>query len=234
MNPRSGWSPEFHSLMNFKRLIREIQSLEELFFPSLCYFCGNELSHGRRIICRICWYDLPRFSDEHFEKYLPKFYRNLFILYRYDSIAGQLIHLLKYERRFSLAVYFADALVKCYPRILHEGYHFLLPVPLHRTRKRERGYNQCEAICRFLSHLIQTPYSKNILARTRDTKSQTNLNRAQRIKNVENAFHARSTLDGANILLLDDVITTGSTVNACASALLQAGAKHVDIIVLAG
>jgi competence protein ComFC len=231
---KSVWNREFHSLMNFKRLIKGIQSLEELFFPALCYICGNEIPEDRKIICRICWHDLPRYSDENFEKYLPKIYHNLFILYRYDSTACQLIHLLKYERRLSLAVYFAESLVKCFPRLLHEGYHFLLPVPLYKARKRERGYNQSETVCRFLSPLIQTPYHKKILIRTRNTKSQTNLNKAQRVKNVDNAFLCNFSLENANILLLDDVITTGSTVNACASALLNAGAKKVDVVVLAG
>jgi competence protein ComFC len=220
--------------MNFKGIIGGISALEELFFPSVCYFCGNALPDTVKIICRLCWCDLPRYSDENDEKYLPKQYHHLYILYRYDSIAGQLIHLLKYERRFSLAETFAKTLATCFPRMMKEGYHFLLPVPLYKTRQRERGYNQCEIVCRALGPLIETPYEHNILVRTRNTKSQTNLNRMQRIHNVTNAFHCRQTVKDKKILLLDDVVTTGSTINACASALLKAGALSVDAVVLAG
>jgi competence protein ComFC len=220
--------------MNFKSITEGIKSLEELFFPSVCYFCGNELPNTVKVICRLCWCDLPRYSDENFEKYLPKQYRNLYILYRYDSIAGQLIHLLKYERRFSLAYEFAKALATSFPRIVKEPYHILLPVPLYKTRRRERGYNQCELVCKALSPLIGTRYETNFLVRMRNTKSQTYLDRNQRRENVENAFLCRQPVKNKHILLLDDVVTTGSTVNACSAALLNAGAKQVDVIILAG
>jgi len=220
--------------MNFRSITEGIKSLEQLFFPSVCYYCGNELRDTIKVICRLCWCDLPRYSDENFEKYLPKQYRNLYILYRYDSLAGQLIHLLKYERRFSLACEFAKELANCFPRILREAYHFIVPVPLHKTRKRERGYNQSEIVCRELSPLMGTPYKNNLLVRTRNTKSQTNLNREQRKDNVENAFLCRQPVTDKKILLLDDVVTTGSTINACTSAMLKAGALYVDVLVLAG
>lgn len=220
--------------MSFKHITEGIKCIEELFFPSVCFLCGNHISGNQKVVCRTCWFDLPEYGSVKPDKFLPKIYSNLNILFRFDSNAGQLIHLLKYERRLSLAPYFAQALFRRFPGLVSGEYHYLSPVPLYKVHQRERGYNQCELVCRELSSLTGISLNMESLVRIKNTRSQTNLNRQQRQDNVKNAFVSKNSVRDKKILLLDDVITTGSTLNACATALLKAGAGQVDVVVLAG
>lgn len=109
----------------------------------------------------------------------------------------------------------------------------LVPVPLHPSRQRARGYNQAELLARELGRWAKLRVETGWLRRRRDTPSQTGLTPAQRIENVRGAFGVEAKLDTARILLLDDVCTTGATLNACARALKQAGAGVVNAITLA-
>jgi ComF family protein len=108
----------------------------------------------------------------------------------------------------------------------------LIPVPLHKTRVRERGYNQSELLCKVIAAETGIGYDANILQRIRYTKSQTKLDEATRSVNVKNAFKVsqRDRISKKTILLIDDVITTGATINACAKELIRNGAKEVIII----
>jgi ComF family protein len=111
----------------------------------------------------------------------------------------------------------------------------LVPVPLHAARVRERGYNQSEEIAKGLASVLNIPVKSGCLKRLRYTQSQTLLSADERkinLANVFSALHAKEQVQGKVILLTDDVITTGSTLNACADALLQAGAKRVEAATL--
>ncbi len=110
---------------------------------------------------------------------------------------------------------------------------FLIPVPLHSSRERERGYNQSALIARTLVRAGFGRLAEKDLKRTRATPSQTALDREARRENVVGAFVSRPTVNGARIWLVDDVVTTGATVNACADALMAAGAASVDVVALA-
>ena len=112
-------------------------------------------------------------------------------------------------------------------------YDAIVPVPLHKIKYRERGYNQSALLAKQVSLLINVPVQDNLLIRNRYTKSQTNLSKIARERNVSGAFFCSSSFGAERILLIDDVITTGSTVNACADALITAGIKQVDVFALA-
>lgn len=104
----------------------------------------------------------------------------------------------------------------------------LLPIPLSRQRRRERGYNQVHVIAAYAGSLLQVPPTPHLLSRVRHTKAQTTLSKRDRLQNLEGAFRARSPLDPAALyVLVDDVVTTGATLMSAKSALADAGAKHI-------
>ncbi len=152
----------------------------------------------------------------------------------YDGELRQLIVLLKYGRVRSLAKPLAGWLALVVQR--NPGLadvDALVPVPLHSRRQRARGYNQAELLARELSGELRRPVRTDWLARVKDTPSQTGLTVAQRVENVQGAFATYSKLDGERILLVDDVCTTGATLNAGARTLKRAGARAVQAVTVA-
>lgn len=152
----------------------------------------------------------------------------------YDGELRQLIVLLKYSRVRSLAGPLGGWLalvVKENPGLADVD--ALVPVPLYRGRQRARGYNQAELLARELARELGRPVETRWLVRIKDTPSQTGLTPSQREENVRGAFAARAKLDRKRILLVDDVCTTGATLNACARTLKRAGAGSVQAVTLA-
>lgn len=151
----------------------------------------------------------------------------------FDGQIRQAVHGFKYERLSSLAEPFGRLLADYWQtRALQADW--LVPVPLHAARQRERGYNQSELLARQLSQHTGVPLLPIGLRRTRVTKVQMQLNAAERKVNVAGAFQCNDTrLSGRRVVVIDDVCTTGATLDACASALLQAGAASVIGLTLA-
>jgi ComF family protein len=137
------------------------------------------------------------------------------------------IHRFKYERLAGLAEPLGDVLAEGW-RAQQLAADWLIPVPLHPARQRERGYNQSELLARRLSQRVNVPYSATALTRTRLTAVQMTLDAAQRKANVAGAFATvDARLRGARVVVIDDVCTTGATLDACAAALLAMGAASV-------
>lgn len=136
--------------------------------------------------------------------------------------------------KFRNMPWLADVLAKEMAPLLPDAYDFLVPVPLHKNRLRERGYNQSELLVRSLSSISGLPWQKSI-QRVRDTPHQTGLGRAERLQNLHNAFtcSAFAQVKGKKVILIDDVFTTGTTLLACAKVLHQNGAKAVVSCTLA-
>ena len=112
---------------------------------------------------------------------------------------------------------------------------FLVPVPLHRKRLRERGFNQALLLAKELSRRTEIPYQGRMLQKRKATPPQVQLNGGEREKGIKGAFHItdREGVEGKTILLIDDVYTTGATVNECSKVLIRGGAKRVDVLTLA-
>ena len=145
----------------------------------------------------------------------------------YDGPLKIALRKIKYERGFGLIKYFIDPIAN-YIKEWGIGFDFLVPVPLGVQRKEERGYNQAEILARPVARLIEKPLFPGALTRIKETRSQVGLNHQQRKENVSDAFTANKEIcNKNNILLFDDITTTFSTLNACASALMLAGAKSV-------
>ena len=139
----------------------------------------------------------------------------------------EMIHHLKYSDRVSLANRLGDILKDCLEREPFTG-NLIIPVPLHASRQRQRGFNQAELIASRLGR----PVDKHLLRRRKDTPSQTGLTRKQRKRNLAAAFEARREVKGT-VIVVDDVYTTGSTMNEIARTLKRAGAERVEVLTVA-
>ncbi|KUK97352.1 MAG: Putative phosphoribosyltransferase [Anaerolineaceae bacterium 46_22] len=193
----------------------------EILFISgkVCSICGVPI-HGNRDVCQECCEHQPAYDGM----------RNVAF---YGGVIRECVHALKYQNNQSLGRYFSDLML---PVVMNVGWHVdvVIPVPLSRERYKERGYNQAAAIARPLAIVLEKPFVPFGLAQIRDTKSQVGLSGEQRRQNVVGAFKAIPELvNGKNILLVDDVMTTGSTMESCAKALKVAGADKVYCITIA-
>jgi ComF family protein len=139
----------------------------------------------------------------------------------------EIIHHLKYSDRVSLANPLGEMLKECLEREAFTG-KLIVPVPLHRSRERSRGFNQAELISAGLGH----PVASRLLRRRKDTPSQTGLTRNERKRNLAGAFEVRGIVTGT-VVVVDDVYTTGSTMNEIARTLKRAGAERVEVLTVA-
>lgn len=229
--------------------------LLDFLYPRSCICCGVSLPETFRFICWDCWSDTTRVVapfcelcgdpvagavDHDFICYscsseTPAFDRARSAA-RYEGAVGEALRQLKYEKGFWMGPDMAKLLHTC--RIAeYSGLSFdlIVPVPLHHVRRRDRGYNQAAVLAKELSRLMGCRMDSGVVRRIRCTTTQTNLTATQRLSNVKNAFESRKgkRLAGKRILLVDDVMTTGATVNACAKALKRGGAVSVYVLTVA-
>jgi ComF family protein len=155
---------------------------------------------------------------------------------RFSDVARELVHLLKYGDRLDLVKPFSKWMARAGDEVLLEA-DALIPVPLHWTRLFQRRFNQSAELARAISGQTKVAVIDDVLARVRATPPQVGLARDERAKNVHGAFSiektARSKVKGKRIVLIDDVLTTGATANACARVLRRAGATRIDVLTLA-
>lgn len=148
-------------------------------------------------------------------------------LFEKEKALQHIIHSIKYEQNITLAKFMGRKMGNI---LIAENdslkFDFIIPVPLHILKKSERGFNQSEYICKGISKILKTKLNKKI-KRVRFTQSQTKLNRIERAQNIEAAFKTNYNFTGKNILLVDDVITTGATIIECAKALKSVGATNI-------
>lgn len=149
-----------------------------------------------------------------------------------DDLVLDIIHQYKYNRAFWFEPLLARWLsTQAAPELAHEHWDFLVPIPLHPTKQREREFNQAEHLARRLSTVTRIPVHRGLVERVRATPTQTHLSRSERQANMQNAFapHPGVRLKGQRLVLIDDVMTTGATTSACAGALRAAGAAEVIV-----
>uniref|UniRef100_UPI003216626C ComF family protein n=1 Tax=uncultured Draconibacterium sp. TaxID=1573823 RepID=UPI003216626C len=226
------------------RISQGISDVLELFFPSLCTTCGERLATQERYICMNCWNDLPvtNFHKNPDNKVAQLFWGRVeienataFFSYKKGSKYQQLIHYTKYkglkELGFETGRKFGFALSKSER---FSSVNVIVPVPLHPKKERKRGYNQSRWIAAGIADVLQKPVSDNNLFRKTDTSTQTRKNRYERWQNVDGIFGINRPDEFSNkhILLIDDVITTGSTLEACACKLLKLKDTKVSIATL--
>ena len=219
--------------------------LLNLFFPKLCMICQTPLVGGEEHICLKCLYDLPR-TDYDFQKEnpttflfagkVPVYRATAFLRYEKGGHVQQLIHSLKYHDNREIGFRLGRMAGLNYRQAIQSDCpDLLLPVPLHPKKRKQRGYNQSEWIARGLNSLLQLPIDTTSLRRIKETDTQTNKPTYERWQNVQDIFSvvAPKELEGKHILLIDDVITTGSTIGACAEALLTVPGVRVSVLAVA-
>ncbi|MDZ7343009.1 MAG: ComF family protein, partial [candidate division KSB1 bacterium] len=216
-----------------------------LIYPPKCLICNrHQRSAQTALLCEDCLAEiaaLPLPEEGWFDKLnVVPHDRGLdraIAGWRYDAHMQQVIHAMKYQRRPSLSQVLGSMLAQRLASFLNEehAHAVLVPVPLHRRRARERGFNQSLLLARALAKSWNLSVQPRAVQRIRFTKSQATLDATARWENVNGAFAPAPNLDlqGRLIFLIDDVFTTGATMNACASALKTAGTSRVIGIALA-
>lgn len=183
--------------------------------PHLCPLCADQTTHGER--CGACLKDPP-----HFERTIA--------LFHYDFPLDRIIHALKYGHQLAVVPWCSRRLAK---RMATDEFDLIIPLPLHPQRLIERGFNQSAEIARTLGCSLRIPVDHDNVLRTRPTPPQADLPHKERKKNVRGAFECRTDLTGRRLLLIDDVMTTGATVNECARVLKLHGADSITVAVIA-
>jgi ComF family protein len=206
-----------------------------------CLLCGAET--GPELLCAACIAELPTLPDSCPRCALPSpasavcgsclnrptHFDATLALWRYEFPCDGLVQALKYRARLALAGFFARSLAS---RPMPEV-DLIVPMPLHPKRLAERGFNQALEIARGLARHLSRPIELRGVLRVRDTPPQTDLPYEERAKNVRGAFLCKVDLSGASVAVLDDVMTTGATLNELALALKRAGATRVENCVIA-
>lgn len=195
--------------------------LLSLLYPEhvACIFCGNEAILDERGICGACAASITRVENPEPLHHAAGFTAGLL----FEGGVIDAVHGLKYKD----AVYVAPLLASFIEIPPDWELDCIVPIPLHFIRLWRRGYNQSALLAQALSERIGVPVSEKLLRRVRYTKTQTKLGAAQRAKNIRNAFAAAADVQGKRILLIDDVRTTGSTLDSAAMALRKGGAAAV-------
>ncbi len=219
-----------------------------LFLPDCCLTCQATLVRGERLICTSCFYALPQTIDhddpnnavaQKLLGRLPIEHAMALYKFRKEGKIQQLIHHLKYKNKPAVGV----ALGRRYGMLLQEerglanSFDLIVPVPLHSSRLRQRGYNQSDFFAQGLSETLHVPWSNQYLHRGKSTITQTKKGRVGRFRNIEGSFYVaaenRKEVQGKHLLLVDDIITTGATLVACGTTLLAAGATKISVATIA-
>jgi len=217
--------------MNFKA-----KSIFDFFLPRICPGCNKKLSVEEKPVCVDCLSSILIADEDRLEnefnknfgstKVIKDFYSKF--VFETDKTLQQIIHALKYKKQFKLGVFLGELVAEGI-KTKDWQIDLIIPVPIHHLKKAERGYNQSDYLAKGLSKSLNIPYSGKSIKRIKYTDSQTKLKMKERALNVSNAFKVRQPkkVSGKNILVVDDVCTTGATLLECGIALYKAQAKSV-------
>jgi ComF family protein len=224
--------------------IKELaHSLIHLFYPRLCEGCAKPLMPAEEVLCISCAAHLPRTEFHHIPGNeaalrlagrIPYVHATSFAYFTNDGLLQHLLHQLKYRGRKEVGIYLGRQFAYDLQQSRWQPVDYIIPVPLHRKKEAVRGYNQSLLIAEGLSRVLKAPVAADILLRPRHTESQTKKTRTERLKNMENAFQVNKNgkIVNKHILLVDDVLTTGATLEACALALLKTENIKISIAVV--
>ncbi len=224
-----------------------LRSFFALIYPNRCEACGALLVAGEQVICTTCRYKLPRTGywlqkgnpvEQVFWGRVPvENACSLFFMGK-GSKYRKLLHKLKYKGRPQVGVVLGNLLgAELLRSDFYQDVDAIIPIPLHLKRQRQRGYNQSEQIARGISQSFGKPTLANVVYRQRYNETQTKKSREERMKNVEDVFavHADklALIEGKHLLLVDDVLTTGATLESCIAAIQKAANCKISVATLA-
>jgi ComF family protein len=241
-----------------KRLLVGLKDdILDFVYPQSCPICRKPLARDENQVCHECWgtmtilpnsfcpycksfFEDENSVDEHHCLYLSRPEDRLIPAVRslgtFDDHYQTLIHRFKYGKNLPLGRRLAKRLGQSVSEMeSFADYDLVVPVPLHRARYRERGFNQSEVLAEGVAESTGVSLATGALRRKKNTRDQTYLNALQRAENVKDAFAVKESdrIDGKTIILVDDVMTTGATLNECARTLLSAGAVDIFAATLA-
>ena len=222
-----------------------VEDFISLFFPRYCLACSGPLVKGEEIVCTGCLGDLPK-TNYHLQEEnpvrnrlagrLPLKHGFAFLKFRKSGVVQNLLHELKYNNHPEVGV----RLGRAYGQELSKSgfdkeFDLIVPVPLHESRKRQRGYNQSAKFALGLSEAMKIQWNESISVRTQSTATQTTKSKAERWENVKDVFslESQSAIKGKRILLVDDVITTGATLEACGQHIVSCGCGELSVACIA-
>ncbi|MFD2523787.1 ComF family protein [Emticicia soli] len=222
-----------------------VNHLIDIIYPKTCDACGEALLGGEKLICTKCLVGLPRTNvhlnsdvliERRFWGKVNMAHTLAYLHFAKKNKVQKLLHQLKYKNKPDLGVLLGEL----YGRDLKEAgfdknIDLIIGVPLHIEKEKQRGYNQANCIAEGLSKALEVPYDAVVAQKVVNTATQTKKNRFERFMNVKDAFYIRdkSKITGKRIAIVDDVLTTGSTIEAFAEVLIQNGCAAVSVVTIA-
>jgi len=210
-----------------------IKGLIGFLYPPFCICCGKSINTSFEKVCNNCWEGLQKIDGYRPpKKVYVNYLEDAISCFVFDTTLKKLIHFMKYNKFKSIGFrlgFLAGEEIRSNLSWLM-SYDLLIPIPLNSVKKRERSYNQSELIANGISAVTGLPVNNKLLVRKKYTISQTNLDLHERKTNVEDAFKVekeKHSIENKNIILVDDVITTGATLNFAAKELVESGAEKV-------
>lgn len=225
--------------------MRYIKDFLSLVYPKICQVCDKSLFKHEEVICKKCYHHLPRarFTGDPRNPAAQVFWGRVPLkmvitgfLYNKGNAIQQLIHNFKYRGHKNIGIFLGEELGNEISGISAlDDISFILPVPLHPKKQKKRGFNQSEVIAKGIAAKTNTEVNNSILIRKSFSTTQTRKSKYERWENVESIFALKDekAIENKHILLVDDVITTGATIEACVLCLLKAEGVRVSIAAVA-
>lgn len=218
-----------------------ITSLFDFFLPRICASCNTKLLLNERTICNNCLDNLELAKEQRLNNEFERKFKNENIIsdftslyvFKTDSEIQNIIHSFKYNQQYQIGNFLGDQIVNHLSKTIKSwDADLIIPIPLHNLRKAERGFNQSETIAKSIGRNLAIAVNTGIIKRKRFTKTQTKLTLEERKKNISEAFSMKrkNIVKNKNIILVDDVITTGATISECGELLLDNGAKKIHAL----
>jgi ComF family protein len=237
-------------------IIEALNDVSDVIFPPQCLGCGEILHpHSRQLFCPDCNEKIKFitgnlcpvcgtiFPDSPAPSHLcgnclenKTYFSCARAVVSYETIILHAIHQFKYGNNISVGALLASFMADfSFPDVDFTDYSLIIPVPLHIKRLRQRGFNQSLILAKALTKKWQIPVNFSLLKRHKFTETQTGMNKTERKQNIKGAFEVRDKKNIAdkNVILIDDVYTTGATINECAKTMIKAGAQKVTVLTLA-
>lgn len=218
-------------------------SLLEVFYPNQCVVCQTTLNHNEVHLCLNCRYDLPKIPNHGIQSdQLQKLFwgrvevEKVYTLFNYQkgNSSRHILHQIKYKGAQKMGVHFGKELGQKMAQ-LNPHFDLIIPVPLHPKKRQIRGYNQSDLIAKGVSEILDVEYDTKHLKRSQFNASQTRFSKYDRWTNVNRIFKVKQSqkLIGKHILLVDDVLTTGATIEACVQTLKSIESVKISVATLA-
>ncbi len=222
-----------------------LNHLVDIIYPKICDACGEPLLGGEKLICTQCLISLPR-TNTHLqpeELIERRFWGKIvvshtiaYLRFSKKSKVQHLLHQLKYKNKPELGVFLGELYgQELKAANFDKNIDLIIGVPLHIEKERQRGYNQANCIAEGLSKALEVPYDTTIARKVVNTETQTKKSRFERFMNVKDAFEItdKEKLKGKRVAIVDDVLTTGSTIESFATTLLEQGCGEISVIAIA-